>query len=89
MEAPEQDIHPLVKGLTILVVAAFALYGLWATVIAFVGGTLPVIGIRLPGGLISGLLWLFVADPILMTVGYWIGLVIVLPVHALISWLRD
>ena len=89
MESPPENIHPLVKGLSVLVVGVFALYGLWATVIAFVGGSLPIIGIRLPGGLISGLLWLFIADPILMTVGYWVGIVVILPVHALISWVRE
>ena len=89
METSDQEPHPLVKALTFIIIGLFAIYGLWATVVAFVGGTLPIIGIRLPGGLLSGLLWLFVADPILMTVGYWIGLVIVLPVQALISWLQS
>ncbi len=89
MENHDDDVHPLVKGLTFVVAGAFAIYGLWATVIAFIGGTLPIIGITLRGGLFTGLLWLFIFDPILMTVGYWIGMIIVLPIHALISWLGE
>jgi hypothetical protein len=47
MEAPEPAVHPLIKALTFVVVGAFAIYGPWAIFIAFVGGTLPIIGIRL------------------------------------------
>jgi hypothetical protein len=84
----EVEPHPLVKCITVVFVALFAIYGLWATVIAFVGGTLPIIGVALPGGIISGLLWLFIADPILMGLGYLLSLIIILPIHALISWLQ-
>lgn len=62
---------------------------MWATVVAFIGGTLPIIGVRLPGGIISGLLWLFIADPILMTVGYWISMIVIIPIQLVISWLGD
>ncbi len=67
------------------------LRGLWsrATVIAFVGGTLPIVGIVYPEGLVGGLLWVFFGDPVLITVGYWIGMIVGLPIHALIRWLRE
>jgi uncharacterized membrane protein len=45
--------------------------------------------VRLPGGIISGLLWLFIADPILMTVGYWISMIVIIPIQLVISWLGD
>lgn len=32
----------------------------WLAVVGFTGGTVPVIGVHLPGGLAAGLLWLFV-----------------------------
>jgi hypothetical protein len=54
----------------------------WWTVLAFIGGTAPVLGWELEGGLGPGLVWLFVVDPVLLTVAYWIGLVIVLPFSA-------
>ena len=85
----DDDVHPLVQGLTFVVIGVFLLYGLWATVIAFTGGRLPIIGITLQGGLLSGLLWIFVFDPILLSVGFLISMVIVLPVQVLISWLAD
>jgi hypothetical protein len=89
MQKPDSDLHPFVKGLVFIIAGAFALYGIWATIIAFVGGVLPIVGIRLPGGLISGILWMVIADPILMTVGYWIGMIVVIPIQMLITWLRQ
>jgi len=88
-EESKDDLHPLVKGLTVLMVVGFTVYSIWATILAFRGGVLPIVGIRLPGGLISGLLWLFIADPILMTVGYWISMILIMPIQLLISWLRQ
>jgi len=88
METKDEGLHPLVQIVAVVISVFFAVYGLWATVIAFVGGTLPIVGIRLPGGLVSGLLWVFVGDPVLITVGYWIGMIVGLPIHALIRWLR-
>lgn len=89
MDDNGNDIHPIAKLLTYIIAGAFGLFGLWCTVIAFVGGTIPIIGWELSGGLLSGLLWLFIADPILMTVGYWVGMIVVIPVHLLISWLGE
>lgn len=46
-----------------LAVAA-VLLATWWTVVAFVGGTMPVLGLQTEGGIGLGLLWLFVADPL-------------------------
>lgn len=60
--------------------AASSLWGLWCVVIAFVGGTLPIPGldIEVDGGIFTGLLFLFIGVPMLMTVAYWVSMVVFL-----------
>lgn len=63
---------------------AAAIWSSWCTVIAFIGGTMPIVGIRVDSGSITGgLLMLFVGEPILITVAYWVGMLIFLPLIAL------
>lgn len=45
----------------------------WCTVVAFIGGSLPLVGVHLDGGVGFGLFWLFVVDPLLGLVVYGIG----------------
>jgi hypothetical protein len=52
----------------------------WWTIIAFAGGTMPIIGYETEGGIGTGLLWLFIIDPIAATVLYWIGMAVAMPV---------
>ena len=69
--------------------AAVFVYDAWCTIIAFVGGTIPFIGIKLGGGLFSGLLWLFILDPIVITAIYWIVLAVITPLAAIVSAFND
>jgi hypothetical protein len=55
----------------------------WCTIIAFVGGTLPVLGWELEGGFGTGTLWVFVIDPIVLTLFYWVALGLAVPLSAL------
>ena len=68
---------------------AFWLYGLWCTVIAFIGGELPVVGHPVEGGLLNGLAWTSVALPILAGISYLISMASVVPIQALMSWLGE
>lgn len=73
-------------GPVVGIVAAIAgLWGLWCTVIAFIGGTMPLLGIETDGGLVPGLLMLFIGEPILMTVTYWVAMLILMPLALLFS----
>ena len=73
------DLHPAVKFIAIVGAITSSVFGLWCVGIAFVGGTLPLIGWDLEGGLFTGLLFLFFVEPILVTIGYWLAMVIALP----------
>jgi hypothetical protein len=66
------------------VVAAVVL-STWMTVIAFIGGTMPIIGWETDGGLATGVLWLMFVDPILMTVCYWATMIVAVPLALLFN----
>lgn len=51
----------------------------WWTIIAFIGGRLWPLPIEVEGGLLFGLLWLFIFDPLAVTVLYWISMLVLAP----------
>ncbi len=79
----ERDAHPLVSFAAVVLGLLWMAWLAWCTVVAFVGGRLPVpfVELRLSGGVGLGLLWLLVVDPILATVGWWLSA----PILALLS----
>lgn len=79
------DLHPVVKFIAIAGAIASSIVGLWCVGIAFVGGTLPLVGWELDGGLFTGLLFLFFVEPIIVTVGYWLAMVIALPLQIVLG----
>lgn len=79
------DLHPAVKFIAIAGAITSSVFGLWCVGIAFIGGTLPLIGWELDGGLFTGLLFLFFVEPIIVTIGYWLAMVIALPLQMVIN----
>jgi hypothetical protein len=63
--------------------AAIGIFGLWCTVIAFIGGTLPLLDVHLNGGLLPGLIFLFIGEPLVTTLAYWAVMIVLLPLAAL------
>jgi hypothetical protein len=55
----------------------------WWSVIAFIGGTMPVIGYQTDGGIGTGVFWLFIVEPIAVTVLYWATVVALSPLIAI------
>lgn len=55
----------------------------WMTVVAFVGGTMPVVGWETDGGIVVGLLWLVFVDPIVVSACWLLTTVVVVPILAL------
>lgn len=51
-------------------VAITAIFSIWCTVIAFTGGFIPLLGWRLEGDFGTFLLWVFIADPIILGIAY-------------------
>ena len=47
-----------------------------------------IIEMRLPRGLISGLLWLFIADPIITDAGYWLYMLVLIPLNSVAQSVR-
>ena len=56
----------------------------WITVTAFIGGQAPFFFLDFDGfNLIRGLFWLIIVDPIVLTVAYWIFMLLMLPLIGL------
>ena len=57
IEMEEKDeVHPVQNLVLVLASIASVIFSGWCTIIAFIGGTLPIIGIHLQGGILTGLL---------------------------------
>jgi hypothetical protein len=78
----DDDLHPVVRTVMGLLTFAVVGFALWGTFVAFVGGTMPLLGWELEGSVGQGLFWLFVVDPIVTSVGFWIAMLIRLPLDA-------
>jgi hypothetical protein len=56
----------------------------WITVTAFVGGQAPFFFVDFEGvNPIRGLFWLIIVDPLVLTVAYWVFMLVMLPIGAL------
>lgn len=72
----------LVIGIPLGVV--LAIWAGWITVTAFIGGQAPFFFIDFDGvNLFRGLIWLIIVDPLVLTVAYWIFMLVMLPIGAL------
>lgn len=78
----DDDTPVVVQAASGALALAAAVWLTWCTVIAFIGGTMPLIGVETEGGVGYGLLWVFVFDPIAMTVAYWASMILLLPIMA-------
>lgn len=67
------------KVVGVLGVATAVVLSTWMTIIAFVGGRMPLIGWETDGGIGTGLMWLLVVDPFVITVVYWATMLLVVP----------
>jgi hypothetical protein len=56
----------------------------WITITAFVGGQAPFFFVDFEGvNPIRGLFWLIIVDPLVLTVAYWVFMLVMLPIGAL------
>lgn len=81
----DDELHPVVKVIVALAAIATMIWATWCTVIAFIGGTMPIIGWETEGSLGFGLLWLFLLEPIAVTVAYWITMIVTMPLAMLLD----
>lgn len=81
----ERSTDPLSTVLGSLVGTFSVVSITWMVVLGFVGGTVPVIGWQLPGGLAGGLLWLMVVSSLGMLLLWFIPLVLSMAAYAGLS----
>ncbi|WP_328901387.1 hypothetical protein OHR86_16990 [Streptomyces sp. NBC_00441] len=70
------------RSVTLTSVIVF-LYGLWATVICFAGGTFPLTNWHVDGGVVPGLLMFFIGEALLFWVARWVSLLVLVPIGAI------
>ena len=76
----------VVTAVSVILAVSFGVWITWVTVTAFIGGQAPFFPIEFSGfNLVRGLLWLFIADPIITTVAYWVFMLILLPLVGLVA----
>jgi hypothetical protein len=66
-----------------LVTIPFLLFSLYCTLLAFIGGTIPIINLRLSGDLLTGIIFILFVDPIIVGLSYPVAIVISLPICGL------
>ena len=64
----DQVEHPISFIVVVLTMVVMAVLSTWWTVVAFAGGTMPLIGWESDGDIVEGLLWLCVGEPIALIV---------------------
>lgn len=75
----DEELPLPAKVVGALGVATAVVLSTWMTIIAFVGGRMPLIGWETDGGIGTGLVWLLVVDPFVITVVYWATMLLVVP----------
>lgn len=72
----------LIVGIPLAIV--LAIWAGWITFTAFIGGQAPYFFVDFEGvNLFRGLIWLIIIDPLVLTVAYWIFMLVMLPIGAL------
>ena len=72
----------LIVGIPLAII--LFIWASWITVTAFVGGQAPFFFVDFEGvNPIRGLIWLIIVDPLVLTVAYWVFMLVMLPIGAL------
>jgi hypothetical protein len=76
----------LIVGIPLAIV--LTIWAGWITVTAFIGGQAPYFFVDFDGvNPIRGLFWLIIVDPLVLTVAYWVFMLVMLPIGALAAGL--
>ena len=73
------ELHPVSQFLTMVLAVAVGIYGLVCTWVAFAGGTVPLLGWHFQANPFQGLAFLFFVEPVIVTVGFWLSMIVVMP----------
>ena len=79
------DLHPVVKVIAAVTAIGSGVFATVVTVVAFRGGTVPLLGWETDGGAVPGMFALIVGFPMISMVGYWLGMVVAMPLQWLLG----
>ena len=87
MDANEDRTTTVIRAVIGIPLAiVLVIWTAWITYTAFLGGQAPMFFIDFDGfNLLRGLFWLVIIDPIVLTVAYWLFMLIMLPIAVLMA----
>ena len=79
----ERNFNAVTYAVGIPLAIVLGIWTIWITVTAFIGGQAPFFFIEFTGfSLLRGLFWLIIVDPLVLTLAYWIFMLIMMPIGA-------
>lgn len=79
----ERNFNAVTYVVGIPLAIVLGIWTIWITVTAFIGGQAPFFFIEFTGfSLLRGLFWLIIVDPLVLTLAYWIFMLIMMPIGA-------
>ena len=85
----DDEPHPVVKVIAALTALASSVAASVVTLVAFRGGTVPFVGWQMDGGAVAGMFAMTVGLPMITMLGYWVGLLVGLPLQWLLTRRRN
>ncbi|MEN9504215.1 MAG: hypothetical protein RI958_141 [Actinomycetota bacterium] len=85
----DDEPHPVVKVIAALTALASSVAASVVTLVAFRGGTVPFVGWQMDGGAVAGMFAMTVGFPMITMLGYWVGLLVGLPLQWLLTRRRN
>lgn len=77
--------HPVTETIAVLFGLAVGVWALWCVVVAFTGGTLPLLGIETDGGLVTGVLCIVLGTPPVVAIASGVAVAVLVPLNKLID----
>ena len=85
----DDELHPVVSAIAVVTAIGSGVFASVVTWVAFRGGTVPLVGWELEGNVVQGMVALAIGFPLISTVGYWLGVVLALPLQWLLTRGRE
>ena len=81
----DDELHPVVGAIAAVTAIVSGVFASVVTWVAFRGGTVPLVGWELEGNVVQGMVAFAIGFPLISTIGYWLGMVVAMPLQWLLT----